>query len=208
MINILINILAFGIVLSSIFSITSKNPIVSVIFLISSFVQAALYLILIGVKFIGISYIIIYVGAIAVLFLFILMMINVKLTDILETGHQYTKNLPLGIIIGSLFIFIMLTIMPFNINNVPTLSTLLQPLIVLNSNISSASISSINLVHIVTNSNLFSFLSDTIISDFQQIEVLGYGLYTYEAILYLVLSMILLLAMFSTIILSKTNINK
>ena len=82
MTTLFINIFAFGTLLSSIFSITSKNPVISVIFLISTFVQAALYLILIGINFVGISYIVIYVGAIAVLFLFVIMMINIKLTDI------------------------------------------------------------------------------------------------------------------------------
>ena len=46
-------------------------------------------------------------GAIAVLFLFVIMMINIKLTDIVETGTQYTKNLPIAISIGSLFLFIL-----------------------------------------------------------------------------------------------------
>lgn len=86
MTTIFLNILAFGILLSSIFSITSKNPVMSVIFLISTFVQAALYLILIGINFIGISYIIIYVGAIAVLFLFVIMMINVRLCVCVTRG--------------------------------------------------------------------------------------------------------------------------
>ena len=44
-------------------------------------------------------------GAIAVLFLFVIMMLNIKLTDILETGSRYTKNLPLALAIGSLFIY-------------------------------------------------------------------------------------------------------
>ena len=99
------DILAFGTLLSSVLVITSKNPVIAVIFLISVFVNAAGYLILLGIGFIGISYIIVYVGAIAVLFLFVIMMINIKLTDILETGNQYTKNLPLALAIGSLFIF-------------------------------------------------------------------------------------------------------
>src|SRR6201996_2835224 len=119
--NILIDILAFGTLLSSVLVITSKNPVIAVIFLISVFVNAAGYLILLGIGFVGISYIIVYVGAIAVLFLFVIMMINIKLTDILETGTQYTKNLPLAIAIGSLFIFIIFTIIPFNFNNVPAL---------------------------------------------------------------------------------------
>lgn len=120
--TLFINLLAFGTLLSSILTITAKNPVISVIFLISTFVSAAGYLILIGIQFLGLSYIVIYVGAIAVLFLFVIMMINIKLTDILETGSQYTKNLPIAIIIGSVFLFIIFTIVPLNIYNVPSLS--------------------------------------------------------------------------------------
>src|SRR5215467_13241321 len=130
--TIIINTLAFSILLSSVFSITSKNPVISVIFLISSFVSAAGYLILIGINFIGISYIIVYVGAIAVLFLFVIMMINIKLTDILETGSQYTKNLPLAIAIISLFIFIIFSIIPYSFNNVPVISIFLDKITYLN----------------------------------------------------------------------------
>jgi len=78
MTTILFNFLTFGLLLTSIFSITSKNPVISVIFLITTFVLAAAYLILLGISFIGISYVVIYVGAIAVLFLFVIMMINIK----------------------------------------------------------------------------------------------------------------------------------
>src|SRR5271168_5112845 len=111
--NILIDILAFGTLLSSILVITSKNPVIAVIFLIAVFVNASGYLILLGIGFIGISYIIVYIGAVMVLFLFVIMMINIKLTDILETGTQYTKNFPLALAIGSLFIYEIFTIMPF-----------------------------------------------------------------------------------------------
>ena len=126
MTTLFINILAFGTLLSSIFSITSKNPVISVIFLISTFVQAAGYLILIGINFVGISYIVIYVGAIAVLFLFVIMMINIKLTDILDAGSQYTKNLPLALAIGSLFIYEFFTILPFTFNDISLISTFLN----------------------------------------------------------------------------------
>src|ERR1700684_690535 len=112
--------------------IISVNPVIAVIFLISVFVNAAGYLILIGVGFIGITYIILYVGAITVLFLFVIMMINIKLTDILETGSQYTKNLPLAFSVGSLFIYEIFTIMPFSFNNVSAISTLLDFLTNLN----------------------------------------------------------------------------
>jgi NADH-ubiquinone oxidoreductase chain 6 len=211
MTTIFVNMLAFATLLSSVFSITSKNPVISVIFLISTFVSGAGYLMLIGINFVGISYIIVYVGAIAVLFLFVIMMINIKLTDITETGSQYTKNLPLAIAIGSLFIFIIFSIIPFNFNNVPAISIFLDKITYLNTILSGSSNSlannwsnvvSIDLINsIVTNNHS----SDVIITDFQQIESLGYSLYTYGAVLLITLSVILLLAMFATIVISKIN---
>ena len=102
--NFLIDLLAFAALFSSVLVITSKNPVIAVIFLISVFVNAAGYLILLGIGFIGISYIIVYVGAIAVLLLFVIMMINIKLNDILEKGSKYNKNLLLVLSIGLLFI--------------------------------------------------------------------------------------------------------
>ena len=57
--NLFIDILAFATLFSSVLVITSKNPVIAVIFLISVFVNAAGYLILLGIGFIGISYIIV-----------------------------------------------------------------------------------------------------------------------------------------------------
>ena len=128
--NMLINVLAFNTLLSGILVITSKNPVIAVIFLISVFINAAGYLIVLGVGFIGISYIIVYVGAITVLFLFVIMMINIKLTDILEVGREYTKNLPLGLSIGFVFLYEILSILssgPSGLNNI-TLQILNYPL--------------------------------------------------------------------------------
>ena len=122
--NIFIDLLAFGAIFSSVLVITSKNPVIAVIFLIAVFVNAAGYLILTGVGFIGLTYIILYVGAITVLFLFVIMMINIKLTDILETGSQYTKNIPLALSIGSVFIYEIFTVLPFTFNNISIISSL------------------------------------------------------------------------------------
>nr|YP_025876.1 NADH dehydrogenase subunit 6 [Moniliophthora perniciosa]AAQ74273.1 NADH dehydrogenase subunit 6 [Moniliophthora perniciosa] len=205
MTTLLINILAFATLLSSIFSITSKNPVISVLFLIGTFVLSAGYLILIGINFIGISYIIVYVGAIAVLFLFVIMMINIKLTDILETGSQYTKTLPLALAVGSLFIFIIFSIIKFNYNNVPVLSILLDKITFSNGLFSNYYIIKINLINSIVDSIYYSSSSDLLITIFQQIEVLGHNLYTYGAILLITLSIILLLSMFATIIISKSN---
>jgi NADH-ubiquinone oxidoreductase chain 6 len=212
MITFFLNLLTIGTIISGIFSITSKNPIISVIFLISTFVQAAGYLILIGINFIGISYIVIYVGAIAVLFLFVIMMINIKLTDILESGSQYTKNLPLAIIIGSLFLYIIYTIIPFNFYNDLFVYALINKLIMFNTeyNIINLTTNFIpnNLDLIIQNSNNgLNILanSDTYFAPFLQIETLGHNLYADGAILLIILSFILLLAMFAIIIISSKN---
>jgi len=195
MTSIFINLLVIGMLFSSVLSITSKNPVISVIFLITTFVSAAAYLILIGINFIGISYIVIYVGAIAVLFLFVIMMINIKLTDILDTGYNYTKNLPLAILIVTLFIFIIFQTLPFSFNNIAlpfNFSNLISNQVFNFSNLST----------LINRSQ-----SDMLLTQFEQIQVLGHNLYTYGAILLIELSIILLLAMLATIIISKNNKN-
>jgi NADH-ubiquinone oxidoreductase chain 6 len=217
MTSIFINLLVIGMLFSSVLSITSKNPVISVIFLITTFVSAAAYLILIGINFIGISYIVIYVGAIAVLFLFVIMMINIKLTDILDTGYNYTKNLPLAILIVTLFIFIIFQTLPFSFNNI-TLPFNFSP----SFSILPYSFHSLwtmeggedyNLIsnQVLNFSNLTTLInrsqSDILLTQFEQIQVLGHNLYTYGAILLIELSIILLLAMLSTIIISKNNKN-
>ncbi len=118
MTQFLLELLTFGAIFSSLLVITSKNPVIAVVFLISLFINTAGYLILLGIGFVGLSYIIIYIGAITVLFLFIIMMINIKLVDILEIGSDYTKNLPLAIVIGLLFVFEIYSILPFTFNNI------------------------------------------------------------------------------------------
>jgi NADH-ubiquinone oxidoreductase chain 6 len=224
MTTLLINILAFATLLSGVFSITSKNPVISVIFLIGTFVSSAGYLILIGINFVGISYIIVYVGAIAVLFLFVIMMINIKLTDILETGSQYTKTLPLAFAVLWLFLSITLNIIKVNFNNVPVLSLFLDKITAFNGMFSDSYASpatfmgeggfiKMNLINSIVNNFYYSSAaapselmhSDSLITIFQQIEALGHNLYTYGAVLLITLSIILLLAMFATIVISRSN---
>jgi len=208
MTSIFINLLVISMLFSSVLSITSKNPVISVIFLITTFVSAAAYLILIGINFIGISYIVIYVGAIAVLFLFVIMMINIKLTDILDTGYNYTKNLPLAILIVTLFIFIIFQTLPFSFNNIAlpfnfSPSSSVWSYVWENSNLISNQVFNFsNLTTLINRSQ-----SDILLTQFEQIQVLGHNLYTYGAILLIELSIILLLAMLATIIISKNNKN-
>src|ERR1700709_1230779 len=112
--SILLNILALFAILSSVLVITAKNPVISVLYLISVFINTAGYLILMGIGFVGIAYILVYIGAITVLFLFVIMMINIKLVDILEVGREYTKNLPLALSIGFVFLYLIFAITSSN----------------------------------------------------------------------------------------------
>lgn len=68
-------------IISGIFVISTKNAIISVFNLIILYILVAFYLIYIGVTYLGISYIIIYIGAIAILFLFIIMMIDIEVVE-------------------------------------------------------------------------------------------------------------------------------
>nr|YP_010758774.1 NADH dehydrogenase subunit 6 [Tilletia controversa]WEX30822.1 NADH dehydrogenase subunit 6 [Tilletia controversa] len=112
--NFLLDFLAISAIFSGILVITSKNPVISVLFLISVFVNIAGYLILLGVGFIGISYLIVYVGAIAILFLFVVMMLNLQIAELSSIGKEYTQNIPLGTIIRSLFIFELISLLPIS----------------------------------------------------------------------------------------------
>ena len=114
--HIILDLLALSAIISAIFVITTKNPVISVLSLISVFLCIACYLLVLGVGFVGLSYLIIYVGAITVLFLFVIMMINIKIVDLLAVGPEYTKNLPLGFIIIFLFFYEILTISPIYLN--------------------------------------------------------------------------------------------
>jgi NADH-ubiquinone oxidoreductase chain 6 len=199
--NLFLDILAFGALLSSLLVITSKNPVIAVIFLISLFVNAAGYLIVLGVGFIGITYIIVYIGAIAVLFLFVIMMINIKLSDITEEGSQYTKSIPLALAIGALFIYEFFTIMPFTFNNVNFLSVIVELLTNLNNFVISSDLSSLNVVY----TTFSPVIADTAFTNFLQVEMIGQGLYTFGALLLIITSVILLLAMVAPIFIARSS---
>src|SRR6187402_1708240 len=97
---------------SEILDIISKNPIVSVLFLIGLFLSIASYLMILGLNFIGLSYLLVYVGAVSILFLFILMLINVRISELLSE----TKNsIPLVFIIALCFNTTLSKLLPSNL---------------------------------------------------------------------------------------------
>src|SRR6195952_2165774 len=107
-----LDILSILAILSSILVIISKNPIVSVLFLIALFFSIASYLMMLGLNFIGFSYLLVYVGAVSILFLFILMLINVRISELLSNTN---KSIPLAILIIISIISIINPILPYNI---------------------------------------------------------------------------------------------
>ena len=98
--NNYLSILSLLSVLSGILVIISKNPIVSILFLIGLFLTIASYLMMLGINFIGLSYLLVYVGAVSILFLFILMLINIRVSELVDNSNN---SLPLAILIGIFF---------------------------------------------------------------------------------------------------------
>src|ERR1700679_1652966 len=92
--------------------IISKNPIVSVLFLIGLFLSISSYLIILGINFIGLSYLLVYVGAVSILFLFILMLINVRISELLSNT---SNSIPLAIFISISFNYPVYQILPYSI---------------------------------------------------------------------------------------------
>jgi NADH-ubiquinone oxidoreductase chain 6 len=99
-------------IICGIFVIITKNPIISVLFLIGLFLSISGYLILLGINFIGISYILVYIGAVSILFLFILMLINIRISELL---NETNNNIPLAILSTIAFNYTIYQILPYNI---------------------------------------------------------------------------------------------
>jgi NADH-quinone oxidoreductase subunit J len=93
-------------VFSSFCVILSKNPLHSVIFLIFVFCNVVLILLLQGADFLAMVFLIVYIGAIAVLFLFVVYMLNIKLIEINELNRQYLLGLIVSVFFFSIFIFL------------------------------------------------------------------------------------------------------
>ena len=88
-------------VASAVLVIVSRNPVHSVLYLILAFVNASGLFILMGAEFLGMMLIVVYVGAVAVLFLFVIMMLDV---DFLELREGFIEYLPIGLVIGGIFL--------------------------------------------------------------------------------------------------------
>lgn len=172
-----LNILIVISLLSGIFIIISKNPIVSVLHLIVLFSSISCYLIFLGAKFLGLSYLLVYVGAVSILFLFILMLINIRVSELISDTNN---NIPLAI----------LTILGFFI---PYNKLLPDTKIAYNLDIFNKDKS----LYIVSSNNWDSNLLDT-----YDIINIGNVMYTNLSMWLIITSIILLLAMVGSIIIT------
>ena len=97
---------SFIAIVSSVMVISSKNTVHSVFFLILDFISISCLFIMVGAEFLGMIMLIVYVGAVAVLFLFVVMMLNVA-----QQGKELSENintysyLPIGLIVGLIIFF-------------------------------------------------------------------------------------------------------
>jgi len=165
-------------ILLGILVIVSKNPIVSVLFLIGVFLCIAAYLILTGLNFIGLSYLLVYIGAVSILFLFILMLINVRISELLIDS---INSIPLAILIGGLFNYFVNNVLPYMVmsNNLLYHFTIKKQL-----------------------TNVTSVSWDGYLAETSHITSIGNVLYGHYSIWLIITSIILLLAMVGAIVIT------
>ena len=104
--------LIFGAVLllSGLLVVTARNPVHGVLFLVLAFFTAAALWLLLHAEFLAIALVVVYVGAVMVLFLFVVMMLDINLERVRE---GFWRNLPLALIVGGVMVWEMITILAF-----------------------------------------------------------------------------------------------
>jgi NADH-quinone oxidoreductase subunit J len=103
---------AFGTVLlaSGLAVVTARNPVHGVLFLVLAFFTAAALWLLLRAEFLAITLVVVYVGAVMVLFLFVVMMLDINLERVRE---GFWRNLPLALVVGGVMVWEMITILAF-----------------------------------------------------------------------------------------------
>lgn len=190
-----LDVLSIIAILFGIAVITIKNPISSLMCLIGLFSSIAVYLIVIGLNFIGFSYLIVYVGAVSILFLFILMLINIRTSELLSNN---VNSIPLALLIIILLNYAWIQLSPEyggifnNITGNLVYTNLLG-------NFLESVFADKNIINImfITSNNWDGFMTET-----SHIVAVGMILYTVFNMWLLLASLILLLAMVGSIIIT------
>ena len=194
----MLDILSLFSILCAILVIIMKNPIVSVLFLIGLFAGISCYLIMLGLSFIGLSYLVVYIGAVSILFLFILMLINIRISELQSnTGN----SIPLAVVISILFNYPLFQLLPYTIailNNNTSINNMIY-------NFSSVKSDDLKLDINTYNENIFYVTSkiwDGNLIETNHITSIGNVMYTNYNMWLLLASLILLLAMVGAIVIT------
>nr|YP_009240966.1 NADH dehydrogenase subunit 6 [Cairneyella variabilis]AMK08995.1 NADH dehydrogenase subunit 6 [Cairneyella variabilis] len=199
----ILDIISLIAILSGILVIISKNPIVSVLFLIGLFLSIASYLMILGLNFIGLSYLLVYVGAVSILFIFILMLINVRISELLSNT---SNSLPLAILIAIFFNYPVDQLLPYS------LVSFNNYIIGLNNTLSNIwygkyndNLNNLKLGTNLDNDEIFFVTSSTWdgnLAETSHITSIGNIIYTSHSIWLILTSIILLLAMVGAIVIT------
>lgn len=196
-----LDIISLIAILCGILVIITKNPIVSVLFLIGLFMSIASFLSILGLNFVGLSYLLVYVGAVSILFLFILMLINVRVSELFSNT---SNSIPLAIIITILFSYPIRQILPYSIvnNYITGFNNTLNN--VLYNNMSLNSLFNQNGVELDNRevSYVTSHIWDGNLSETSHITSIGNIMYTSYSMWLILTSIILLLAMVGAIVIT------
>ncbi len=112
-------------VLSGILVISMKNPVHTVLFLILAFFNAAGLFILLGAEFLGMTLVIVYVGAVAVLFLFVVMMLDI---NIAAMRQGFLRYLPIGLVVALVLFADLYLMLQASLNSKPVLAAAALPI--------------------------------------------------------------------------------
>jgi NADH-quinone oxidoreductase subunit J len=109
---------AFGLILlvSALCVITARNPVHAALFLVLSFFTASAIWLLLRAEFLAITLVLVYVGAVMVLFLFVVMMLDINIERLRE---GFWRNLPAALVVGGLMAFEMISVLAYRVYGVP-----------------------------------------------------------------------------------------
>jgi NADH:ubiquinone oxidoreductase subunit 6 (subunit J) len=160
--------------------VSARNPMHSILFLVLVFCNSAGLLLLLETEFLAMIFLVVYIGAIAVLFLFVVMMLNIRVTELKESFVRYV---PIGGLV--LIIFFVEISSVINGDLVPFFSQ-----------------ASLNYNFILLEKNLSLIIWSNNLNSLTNLEVIGELLYTYYFYCFLLASLILLIAMIGAILLT------
>jgi len=159
--------------------VTVQNSIYAVLFLVLSFISASSLLFLLEIEFVALIFIIIYVGAIAVLFLFVVMMLDIKSVNLTKDSLKY---FPFGSFVGLVFLIETLLIVYKTFKNSPY---------------------NIDFTYVNNYTNWFEK-----IDSLTDLEVIGQLLYTHYVVQFLIAGFILLLSVIGAVVLTIKTTTK